>query len=179
MRHGDEGNSRINWDPCLWESEAQLWRGGHAARCKGHGWGVLRNHGGEFLLSYAGDTGPDSITETELKSILMGIRMAHDRGYRQLDVETDSLTAVRLIKGDAPLYILAFIWWMTYRVRCDLWKIATLPTCILREGNQVADTMAKFGLQLNNSCTSPDSSPAFIALSLQADKTGTLFPKGF
>lgn len=49
----------------------------------------------------------------------------------------------------------------------------------LREANQVADRLAKFGLSLDERCHIFETIPAFLDLAVSADRASVSFPHGF
>lgn len=65
--------------------------------------GVLRDHHGNFVLGFAMDLGAASIAEVELGAILAGLNLVWRRGFTKVVIDSDSLTAVQMIKGGARL----------------------------------------------------------------------------
>lgn len=139
--------------------------------------GILRNQWGEFVLGFASHLGQCSIIETELRAILMGALVVKRRGLHGVELESDSMAAIKLIRdGCAPLHP-SFS--LVNEIRSILdsqgsWSI----THVLREGNKAADCFAKFGLSLDYCSKFFSYIPLFASLSVRADFFGISFPRG-
>lgn len=60
---------------------------------------------GSVVRSNRETLSPCSVAEAELWAILKGLKLAKERGYDRIQVETDSLVALRLIQMDcSPLH---------------------------------------------------------------------------
>lgn len=59
---------------------------------------VLRDHNGIFIFWYASALNPCNVIEAELHAISLGLRLAGLKGFREVEIEFDSLFAVRCIK---------------------------------------------------------------------------------
>lgn len=140
--------------------------------------GVLRDDSGSFIRGFASHIGPAAITEAELRGLQMGLKIALAHGVPKLIIESDSLSAVQLLKmGCSPLHPYHSI---VHDIQMDLQRLrACYVTHVLREANQVADDFAKFGLSLDMCSRIFWRLPSFASLPVQADLTGTLFPRGF
>lgn len=147
------------------------------ARCAACG-GILHNHEGEFRYAFSSYLGDCSVLDAKLWAILFGVRFAWARGFCQIVVESDSLLAINLPNRGCsqrhPGYglvrqILAF-----RDHNPDLQWVH-----VLREANQVADALAKFGLSIEERSRTFDSCPSFLCLALAVDRCSVSFPRGF
>lgn len=140
--------------------------------------GVLRNDRGAFILGFASHLGSGTTTEAKLEAIFIGISLSIIHGLKKVILESDSLVAVKLIgegcHDQHPYFNLLREIRSLLLVEEEFYVTHTL-----REGNQVADSFAKFRLSLNNCSTVFRIVPAFASLSLQADMAGTCFPRSF
>ncbi|KAG2390511.1 uncharacterized protein HKW66_Vig0220830 [Vigna angularis] len=119
----------------------------------------------------------DSAAEAELFVIKLGMEIGISMGYKNLIVESDSLTAIQLINGRVihqkhPFYALvSSIIQMGAKVDYVTWNH------VFRETNSAADSLAKYGLSLSSK--SPvilfKFPPNFLLLPLCADKIGTMY----
>lgn len=111
--------------------------------------GVFRNNWGAFLCGFASNIGSGTITEVELKAVLMGAELAHRKGYNRVILETDSLIAVRLINEGCS--VLHPVFDLVGDIQEALRRVGeTVVVHTLREDNQVADSSAKFGMTLDS-----------------------------
>lgn len=103
------------------------------------GGGVLWNHEGRFVFAISKFFGSYTNNEVELRAIVEGIKICRQLGYCFIDIECDSLIMLS---------------WLMNRV-CTMWYLWDLPTLldgfdfsikhIFREGNKVADELARVG----------------------------------
>lgn len=133
--------------------------------------GVLRDHEGNFILGFASALFPCNALEAELQAIYMGLKLAILRGFRKTVIESDSLNAVRIIKGGCssrhPLFNLTG----------DIQNLLRMEgsfclSHVMRDGNKVADSFAKFVLSLDNCSRCFSSLPFFALLVFRADCMG-------
>ncbi|CAN1809624.1 Putative ribonuclease H protein At1g65750 [Linum perenne] len=89
--------------------------------------GLLRNHLGHCAAAFSANLGKCSITRAELRGILHGLDIAWKENHKQVRVQTDSMTAVKLILGN--------------------WQTEVLH--IYREANGAADYLASKGYSLD------------------------------
>lgn len=140
--------------------------------------GVMRDEFGNFHGGFAARLDPGTITSTELWGIAKGLRLAQAKEARRVWVETDSMAAVKLVKGGcSPLH-------PCYNLVKDIQELmAQLGECLLsrtfREENQVADGTAKFGMGAELGDIFFDRLPSFVSSAFAADCMGTFFPRGF
>lgn len=116
-------------------------------------------------------------TQAKLHAIRIGLKIVAMRGFSDLDIESDSLTTINLIKsGCLP----------EHPCHCLVDQIKDMATClaisswkhVFRKTNQVADALAKYGLSIDNGCIF-DVNPSFITLKVIADVASTTFFRGF
>lgn len=84
----DSGSWKLNCDGSVNIS-------GRSAGCGG----VLRDSNGAFVFAFSQHLEDCNILEAELKGILHGIRIARNRGFFRLVVESDSSDAFDLLTG--------------------------------------------------------------------------------
>jgi ribonuclease HI len=111
--------------------------------------GIFRNHDAEFMLCFVEFIGFASSYMVELQGALRAIEVAHQMNWRNLWLETDS--ALVLLAFTNPNFHVPW----SLRNRWQNALILTrqmnfIVTHIFREGNQVADTLANHGLNLNS-----------------------------
>ena len=85
--------------------------------------------------------------QAELKELLYGVRLALDRGYRELHIESNSLVLVQIIRGTARCL------WKLQRELQELldarWFISEISHCF-QEANKPADRLANAGVTLDS-----------------------------
>lgn len=148
------------------------------AQCQAGCEGIFQDEDGRYFLTYAGHLGVCIVLQAELWAIWHGIRLACERGFRQVTVETDSLVVHKLLtSGWSSLHpsfaLVQHILVVSYQGVSVCWSHT------LREANQVADAIEKFGLSLNVDCHIFDFVPRFISLPLVVDMSSISFPRGF
>lgn len=130
--------------------------------------GVLRDYLGNFIFGFASNLNSCNVIEAELLGVSMGLKLARLKGFRKVEIETDSSAAVRFIKvGCSSRHPL-------FNLISEIQDILRSEEsfCInyvFREANQVADIFAKFGLSLVKcsrffNCMSP-----FVSMAVRAD----------
>ncbi|KAL6224666.1 hypothetical protein ACLB2K_003521 [Fragaria x ananassa] len=107
--------------------------------------GIFRDHWGNCMGCFAGSMGIATALEAELQAIIHAVSMASRKGWRSLWIECDSAIAIHFLannKGSVP-----------WRLRADWINCCSILSSmqvrfshILREGNQVADCLANFGV---------------------------------
>ena len=105
--------------------------------------GVFRDEKGEWMLGYYGFIGNNYVLNAEMWSIHQGLKIAKERNWNNLLVETDSEATVQLIKSekeeDHPLGVLM------KDCRMILEYTNGSIQHVWREGNMCADSLAKLG----------------------------------
>ncbi|CAN1794997.1 Putative ribonuclease H protein At1g65750 [Linum perenne] len=140
------------------------------------GGGVIRNSHGAKLAAFAANFGRSSIMRAELRAAAVGLSMAWDLGFRQVNLQLDSLAALAAIRGSSDTggrhgHIIHMI-----RDLCSRdWTVNLTHT--YREGNRVADLLAHLGHSLAfGSHFITDCNPD-IRMALLADCIGVSFPR--
>jgi ribonuclease HI len=64
---------------------------------------LIRDINGSCLVSFSGFAGIGTNLLGELQAIIHGLRIAWDKGYRNVSCLYDSLDAIKLIKVNVPL----------------------------------------------------------------------------
>jgi ribonuclease HI len=153
-----------NWLKCNVDGAAK--RNPGIAGCGG----VFRNHRAEFVYGFAEPLGFTSSTQAELFAVVIAIEVAFIMHWNNLWIETDSSFVVRAFQN----YSNAVTWNLRNKWRNALVKFKQLNgivSHILREGNQVADSLANFGCTLS-SPVSWFHAPDFLSESLEKNKLG-------
>lgn len=140
--------------------------------------GVLRDHNGAFLCGFAVKLGKCTVPQAELWAVIYGLRLAKDRGFSNIHVESDSLIAVNLINGGCLA---------SHQCRPLVNEIKKLipevdraqVTHVFWKANQVADCLATYALSLDMDCKIFDVIPDYLGLSLLGDVCKTIYPRGF
>ncbi|CAN1809467.1 Putative ribonuclease H protein At1g65750 [Linum perenne] len=110
--------------------------------------GVLRNWQGRSIDAFTANLGKCSITRAELTGIIIGMERAWNAGVRDLEIQTDSLTAVGLLnnaKATDHQHASLIVQFSSLLDRN--WKV-TLKH-IFREANHLADALAEKGHEVN------------------------------
>ncbi|KAF7838963.1 Ribonuclease H protein [Senna tora] len=120
--------------------------------------------------------GPGSVTKAEIWGIILGAKLAWEKGFRRVWFESDSRVVVDLILNgcDAQHPLAGFV----KIARCLLdrsWQVRV--SHIFREGNQVADCIAGCALRSRSSIDFMCNFPKNCGLLLLGDAFGTLVPR--
>ncbi|KAL4385529.1 hypothetical protein GQ457_15G002390 [Hibiscus cannabinus] len=104
---------------------------------------AFRDDRGEWLFGSTRFIGRCSLLVAELWAIHEGLMHAWSRGYRRVELESDSLKAVRLVLSNSPEVtvcglVLSIKGWLS-----KVWQVRIQH--VYREGNRVADRMATKG----------------------------------
>lgn len=137
----------------------------------------MRSSLGSFLFAFAGKLQASSITEAELYAIFTGIRMARERSFSNIMVESDSLNAVWLINSGCPQLHPNFM------LICEIQNLLRLDdgstvSHVVREANKWADCFAKEGLNLVSGSMVYDQLPSFACNAFRTDLAGVSPPRG-
>lgn len=100
------------------------------------------------MLGFAGAIGHSEILQAELMALFQGLVICWDKGYRQVQVCSDSTLALELVKGAVSRFdIYAALILSIQTLVQRSWQVDLQHT--LREGNAPADFMAKFGADIS------------------------------
>ncbi|KAL6204387.1 hypothetical protein ACLB2K_021655 [Fragaria x ananassa] len=117
--------------------------------------GIFRDHLGNCMGCFAGSMGIAIALEAELQAIIHAVSMTSRKGWQSLWIECDSTIAIRFLannKCSVPWSLRAD--WINCRTILSSMQVRF--SHILREGNQVADCLAKFGVDMrDNICGTP------------------------
>ncbi|XVF33779.1 hypothetical protein REPUB_Repub18cG0000300 [Reevesia pubescens] len=138
--------------------------------------GVLRDENGVWSLGFTNRLGIANILTAELWAIYQGLSLSWDKGYRKVELETDSMVAVQKIKangnnGDPNVNLIHSI---KYLLQRD-WLCSIKHTH--REANYSADWMATHFDHLSLGLHIFDSPPTNIFSCLLADAIGVTWTR--
>ncbi|GAU32064.1 hypothetical protein TSUD_214200 [Trifolium subterraneum] len=154
----------INWLKCNIDGAAKGNPG--LASCGG----IFRNHEADMIYCFAEPLGTASAFQAELCGAMRAIEMAHNRNWKNIWLETDSVLVVLAFKNlnSNVTWNLRNRW---NNVKLLLRQMNCIVSHIFREGNQVADTLANFGSSLS-SLASWHFVPDFVKDSIVKNKLG-------
>ncbi|XP_057455945.1 uncharacterized protein LOC130747118 [Lotus japonicus] len=136
--------------------------------------GVVRTVDGSWRLGYAGHLGIADNLCAELFAILHGLTLCWDHGFREIDLFSDSLLALGLItKVLPPFHRYGSVIGRVKALLQRPWQVRCQH--ILREGNAVADYLAKHGASSESALLVWDTPVQGAVSLLRADRMGTLF----
>ncbi|XVE95562.1 hypothetical protein REPUB_Repub02eG0108700 [Reevesia pubescens] len=140
--------------------------------------GVLRDEFGSFICAFSYKIGNSSILNAELWAILIGLQTSWEKGFRNIHLESDSLSAVQKLSHqtntfDPNLHIIKAIKVMQLRE----WSCSI--DHIYREANSCADWMASHVDHLDLGLHLFDSPPGDLSPLLMADAEGVAWPRYF
>lgn len=140
--------------------------------------GVLRNHNGSFLCGFAVKLGNCTVPQAELWAIIHGLRLAKEKGFSNIQIEFDSLTAINFINGGCLACHLCRP--LVNEINKLLHDVDRAQVShVIREANQVADRLANHGLSLEMTCKVFDVISDFLIPSLMGNVCNTWYPRGF
>ncbi|KAG6424713.1 hypothetical protein SASPL_115133 [Salvia splendens] len=136
----------------------------------GGGGGVIRDDRGRILGGFAEPLRAESAKETELTALNRGLEIAKGLGSG-VWIETDSLEMVNLITKESRGA--AQIRHLLTDIRNKLRGLNFKITHICREGNKVADYLAKQGGNREDRITfDQDSAPPMVKILARMDRMG-------
>ncbi|XVF15275.1 hypothetical protein REPUB_Repub09cG0137100 [Reevesia pubescens] len=140
--------------------------------------GVLRDDSGSFLCAFTYKIGISSILNAELWAILIGLHISWEKGYRNIHLESDSLSAIKKLNEqpnafDSNLHIIKAIKVLQQR------EWSCMIDHIYREANSCADWMASHADHLDLGLHLFDSPPGDLSPLLMADAAGVAWPRVF
>ena len=136
------------------------------------GGGVLRDSSGNFIFGFSKFFGSCSNNEAELRAVVEGITICKQLGHVGIDIECDSDVVVSWIRSRRCRYLWDFWDQLTDLLEGFDFSIHHL----YREGNKVADALARYGASgRNNVFSSSSQLPGVIKGLLQLDKLGTAY----
>ncbi|KAJ1409532.1 Ribonuclease H domain [Sesbania bispinosa] len=106
--------------------------------------GLLRNADGDWIQGFYGNLGCGDILRAELAAIWQGLKLCWELEFRDVKCMSDSQLALSLILGDVSnFHQHAGVVKEIRKLISQDWNVTMAHT--LREGNQCADYLAKFG----------------------------------
>lgn len=150
---------KLNTDGCFYESNGKAGFGG-----------LFRDHDGQWLLGFYGKLTCDSSLETEIWGIYRGLTIMLERGYNNIHIESDSLSAVQLINGDHPSThpLNSLIGDSRLLLRRTQFQISH----IFREANTSADHLARLGAEQQEAMVVTEESPQSVRIFVRDDWLG-------
>lgn len=138
--------------------------------------GVLRDRAEHWVTGFVRGLGMGTVLNAELWGILIGLQVAWNHGLRKVWLESDSLTAINLIKHGCTSSHMYYDLVLSIRELCNRsWQVHL--SHIHREGNRVADSLANEGAASDH-FTNILISPPFYCLNLLRDDTmGVSLPR--
>ncbi|XP_027172427.1 uncharacterized protein LOC113772083 [Coffea eugenioides] len=138
---------------------------------KSGGGGIIRNYEGRFLLGFSCFFGELTSLQAELEPLLHGIRLAVDRGYSALHIESDSLVLVQIIRGTVRCP------WQLQRGLQEVLNAKGLVREIshcFREANRPAYRLANVGVDagFNSTYVSFSKLPCLVRGDVNLDRVG-------
>lgn len=136
--------------------------------------GVVRNAAGVWQFGFTAFVGISEILQAELLAIFFGLRLCWQRGIRRVIVFSDSRHALNVVmQGCGSFHAHAAVFELIRELMDKDWQVRFEH--ILREGNAVADVLAKDGASGNSRFRFLASPPPAAIPLLAEDYRGTLF----
>ncbi|CAN1786317.1 Putative ribonuclease H protein At1g65750 [Linum perenne] len=138
----------IGWRPaddgwCTLNSDGSLYTRPNRAAVGG----LIRDHEGRLISSFAANLGACSIIRAELRGIVEGMRLAWDKGVQKLCIQSDSKAAVSILSNVDNLdHRHASLVEKFQALKNRDWEVSI--NHIFREANNAADYLAKLGHDL-------------------------------
>ncbi|XP_028553892.1 uncharacterized protein LOC114580467 [Dendrobium catenatum] len=109
--------------------------------------GIIRDHKGKTVIAYAGPSSGSNALQAEFASLQYGIHLCLSLGLNKIWVEVDALLLIQYISGNLKNNPNNF--YMIRDIKHCLSRINFSISHIMREGNAVADGLAKMGCGLD------------------------------
>ncbi|KAK4268336.1 hypothetical protein QN277_025008 [Acacia crassicarpa] len=107
--------------------------------------GLIRNSNGQWIFGFSEPVKVETILHVELLAIKKGLELAWNKGCRNVICETDSKDSLKLIKrASTNVHMFRKVIGEIQKICERKWERVELVH-VLREGNQCADYLAKFG----------------------------------
>jgi len=139
--------------------------------------GVIRDEAAKWIVGFSEYLGACSVLKAEVRALLRGLKIAQELGVTKLWIYTDSSTLISMITNPStwktevsPLIhqcVQLLVWpgWETQVSHC------------FREINQVADKLAKLGLNMSLGVSIYREPPLEVQGALHDDSRGVLWPR--
>ncbi|RZB90460.1 putative ribonuclease H protein [Glycine soja] len=136
--------------------------------------GIIRDSFGDWHAGFYGSCGTATSLQAELLAILHGLNLSWDKGFRNIQCESDSKLALQLIsEGRNSLHPYASIIQKIQDFKLLHWDLHFNHT--FREGNMCADELAKTGSSLQCNLQVFNGCPPFITQLVLADRKGAQY----
>ncbi|KAF7817750.1 hypothetical protein G2W53_023205 [Senna tora] len=159
-RPPDANMVKVNVDGSCWENDMSISCGG-----------VIRDAESRWIVGFAKNLSKGNVLLAELWGIRLGIQTATDNGLFYITLESDSLVAINMIKGNTsnshPLYPMVVV---IRRMLESLEEVSLVH--VSRNANKVADAMAKQGHLLPFGDFLYEEPPVFSSIAYQEDCMG-------
>ncbi|CAI0430385.1 unnamed protein product [Linum tenue] len=147
---GTDATPRRQKKDISWERPPQGWvalnSDGSVINGQATAGGVIRDETGRLVRAFSMKLGEASITRVELEGLVKGLQVVWNEGFRRVMVQTDSQTAIKLIKESDNRHPHFRLVQEARRLLALNWQVQLLH--IYREGNFFADYLASVGHQL-------------------------------
>lgn len=138
--------------------------------------GILRGEDGEWVAGFSGKLGAATITLAELIALREGLKLAATLSVVKLQIESDSQTAVQLVKGgDVELHPYGQVVSDCRSLMHSFERVELLH--IHREANNAADFLAKCGHNISVSYFAWNDPPSGMDHILFGDKVGVVYSR--
>ncbi|XP_042959541.1 uncharacterized protein LOC122294687 [Carya illinoinensis] len=107
------------------------------------GGGILRDSGGKIVYGFSKHFGNASSVEAELRALLEGVKLCQNLGYTAIDIECDSIILVNWTRKQKCTAW--YLWDYWEELQAVLQHFDFTISHSYREGNQVADSLARRG----------------------------------
>ncbi|KAK4270869.1 hypothetical protein QN277_019637 [Acacia crassicarpa] len=132
---------------------------------------IIRDHEGRWLDGCCRNIRICNSLAAELWALLDGLRLAWSRGYKDLEVQVDCLVALKLVQHNNDLAnASSSIVRRIHNLLDEDWRVTI--THVYREGNQCADFLATFALNLEEGLHLLQEPPRAMHFLLHADAVG-------
>ncbi|XP_077228307.1 uncharacterized protein LOC143861248 [Tasmannia lanceolata] len=138
--------------------------------------GLIRDLSGKEVAAFSVKLPAKEIHVLEMKAILLGARLAAEKGLTYTLLESDSLTAVNVINDDrtCPWKAISVIADIRDALLClDNWKLSN----VWREANVAADFLSKPTCSIEGVDIPVVDLPIDLLDIIVADSNGTLYPR--
>lgn len=137
--------------------------------------GVFREERGHWVIGFYGRLEDCTSLEAELWGIFRGLEMVKSQNMEALEIDSDSASAIALIKGDGPVNSPQLV--LIQECRALLEATGCTLNHIYREGNQVADKLANMGVEHEDKWVSHIAPPVDTIPLLEAAMRGVAFER--
>ena len=134
---------------------------------------ILRNDQGCFISASCAFIGYSNNLISELRAIIIGLRLCRNQNHHEIIVESDCLPLITMINNtNAHIPWILLPWWNDFLLLRH--SVDVHFQHIVREGNKVADALANFccAAQISQDFYSTSTLPPMVRGDIMLDKTG-------